>query len=74
MSILTTIDFFRSDAVTSVIKEVMAEEIIMVLKLYRNCIKITQNFVDKRVLPMYNKSVCESTHRRRLVFSTQHIA
>lgn len=74
MSILTTIDFFRSDAVTSVIKEVMAKEIIMVLKLYRNCIKITQNFVDKRVLPMYNKSVCESTHRRRLVFSTQHIA
>lgn len=39
-------------------------------KLY----EILQNFVDKTVLPMYNKSVCESTHRRRLVFSTQHIA
>ena len=39
-------------------------------KLWRNPTK----FVDKRVLPMYNKSVCESTHRRRLVFSTQHIA
>ncbi len=44
-------------------------------KLYENpCMKILQNFVDKTVLPMYNKSVCESTHRRRLVFSTQHIA
>lgn len=39
-----------------------------------NCIKIPQNFVDKSIYPMYNKSVCESTHRRRLVFSTQHIA
>ena len=39
-------------------------------KLYENL----KNFIDKRVLPMYNKSVCESTHRRRLVFSTQHIA
>ena len=34
-------------------------------KLYENP---GQNFVDKTVLPMYNKSVCESTHRRRLVF------
>lgn len=40
----------------------------------KDCIKIIQNFVDKRVRHMYNKSVCESTHRRRLVFSTQHIA
>lgn len=36
--------------------------------------KMQQNYVDKSIRHMYNKSVCESTHRRRLVFSTQHIA
>ena len=44
-------------------------------KLYKKpCMKILQNLVDKRAHHMYNKSVCESTHRRELVFSTQHIA